>query len=76
MLMCACLYVSSRSVLQTELLQSQSEVRMLLDRVSESSRDRAEMVSSKVHNQLMSIADEKVAVTERRVQVMEREVKG
>lgn len=76
MRVCACLYVSSRSVLQTELLQSQSEVRMLLDRVSESSRDRAEMVSSKVHNQLMSIADEKVAVTERRVQVMEREVKG
>ncbi len=76
MRVCACLYVSSRSVLQTELLQSQSEVRMLLDRVSESSRDRAEMVSSKVHNQLMSIADEKVAVTERRAQVMEREVKG
>ena len=34
------------SVLQAELLQSQGEVRMLLDRVSESSRDRAERVSS------------------------------
>ena len=63
-------------VLQTELLQSQSEVRMLLDRVSESSRNRAEMVSSKIHNQLMSIADEKAAASERCAQMMEREVRS
>ena len=49
---------------------------MLLDRVSESSRDRAEMVSSKVHTQLMAIADERVATSERRAQLMEREVRG
>ena len=61
-------------MLQAELLQSQGEVRMLLDRVSESSRDRAEMVSSKVHTQLMAIADEKVVASERRAQMMEREV--
>jgi len=64
------------AVLQTELLQSQSEVRMLLDRVSESSRDRAEMVSSKVHTQLMNMADEKLAASERRAQMMEREVRA
>ena len=64
------------AVLQTELLQSQSEVRMLLDRVSESSRDRAEMVSSKVHTQLLNMADDKLATSERRSQMMEREVKG
>ena len=62
------------AVLQAELLQSQGEVRMLLDRVSESSRDRAEMVSSKVHTQLMAIADEKVVASERRGQMLEREV--
>lgn len=62
------------AVLQAELLQSQGEVRMLLDRVSESSRDRAEMVSSRVHTQLMAIADEKAMASERRGQIMEREV--
>ena len=62
------------AVLQAELLQAQGEVRMLLDRVSESSRDKAEMVSSKVHTQLMAIADEKVMAGERRAQIMEREV--
>ncbi len=55
-------------------MQSQGEVRMLLDRVRESSRDRAEMVSSKVHTQLMAIADEKVVASERRGQILEREV--
>lgn len=66
--------ISHCAVLQAELLQSQGEVRMLLDRVSESSRDRAEMVSSRVHTQLMAIADEKVVASERRGQIMEREV--
>ena len=47
---------------------------MMLDQVSELSRDRAEMVSSKVHNQLMNIVDEKVLASERRAQMMEREV--
>ena len=47
---------------------------MLLDRVSESSRDKAEMVSSKVHTQLMAITDEKLLASERRGQLMEREV--
>ena len=61
--------------MQAELLQSQGEVRMLLERVSESSRDRAEMVSSKVHAQLMAIADERVLASERRVQMMEKEVR-
>ena len=47
---------------------------MLLDRVTESSRDKAEMVSSKVHIQLMAIADEKAVANERRAQLLEREV--
>ena len=62
------------TVLQAERLQSQAEVRMLLEKISESSRDRAEMVSNKVHNQLMAIVEEKVVAGERQAQIMEREV--
>ena len=36
--------VKSVAVAQTELLQSQGEVKRLLDRVGETTRDRAEMV--------------------------------
>lgn len=46
----------------------------MLDQMSELSRDRAEMVSSKVHNQLMNILDEKVMAGERRAQMLQREV--
>lgn len=61
-------------VLQTELLQSQNEVRRLLDRVTEASRDKSEMVSSKVHIQLLQIADEKAAAAEQRTHELEKEV--
>ncbi len=58
-----------------ELLQSQNEVRRLLDRVSEASRDRAEMVSSKVHTHLLQIADERAMAAETRAQELENEVR-
>ena len=62
-------------VVQSELLQAQSEVRRLLDRVAEASRDRSEMVSSRVHTQLMQIADERAQTAERKSLELEREVK-
>ena len=61
--------------MQSELLQTQSEVQRLLDRVAESSRDRSEMVSSRVHTQLIQIADERAQVAERRNLELEREVR-
>ena len=62
-------------VLQSELLQTQSEVRRLLDRVAEASRDRSEMVSSRVHTQLIQIADERVQAAEKKSLELEREVR-
>ena len=62
-------------VVQSELLQAQAEVRRLLDRVAEASRDRSEMVSSRVHTQLIQIADERAQAAERRSLQLEREVK-
>ena len=41
---CVALLCVLRTVAQTELLQSQGEVKRLLDRVGETTRDRAEMV--------------------------------
>lgn len=61
--------------MQTELLQAQNEVRCLLDRVGEATRERSEMVSNRVHNQLLQIADEKAAAAERRAKELEREVR-
>ncbi len=57
-----------------ELLQSQGEVRRLLDRVTEAERDKAEMVSSKVHTQLLQIADDRAMAAETRAQKLENEV--
>ena len=62
-------------VVQSELLQAQSEVRRLLDRVSEASRDRSEMVSNRVHTQLIQIADERAEVAERRSMELEKQVR-
>ena len=67
--------ISITAVVQSELLQAQSEVRRLLDRVAEASRDRSEMVSSRVHTQLIQIADERAQAAERRNLELEREVK-
>ena len=61
-------------VLQVELLQSQSEVKRLLDQMTETNRHRSEMVSSKVHGQLMAIADEKARESERKVVELLKEV--
>jgi hypothetical protein len=61
-------------VAQVELLQSQGEVKRLLDRVGEATRDRSEMVSSKVHNQLLQIADERAHTAEQKALQLEREV--
>ena len=63
------------AVLQSELLQTQSEVRRLLERVAEASRDRSEMVSSRVHTQLIQIADERVLAAEKKSLELEREVR-
>ena len=62
-------------MLQAEILQSQNEVRRLLDRVTEASREKSEMVSNKVHTQLMQIADEKAAAAEQRAHELEKEVR-
>ena len=59
---------------QTELLHSQSEVQRLLTRVEDLSRDNHEMVSSKVHNQLLRLADEKADRAERKLKEIETEV--
>ena len=56
------------------MLQSQNEVRRLLNRITEASREKSEMVSNKVHTQLMQIADEKAAAAEQRANELEKEV--
>ncbi|XP_065837392.1 uro-adherence factor A-like isoform X2 [Oscarella lobularis] len=61
-------------LLQVELLQSQSEVKRLLDQMTETNRHRSEMVSSKVHGQLMAIADEKARESERKVVELLKEI--
>lgn len=61
-------------MLQAELLQSQAEVKRLLDRMNELSRDRQEMVSSAVHTQLLQISDDRALVAERKVKQLELEV--
>jgi hypothetical protein len=61
-------------MLQSELLQSQGEVRRLLDRLAEMTHERAEMVSSKVHSELMKIADDKTHEAEAKAVVLQAEV--
>jgi hypothetical protein len=61
-------------VLQVELLQSQVEVKRLLDRLNDLSRDKQEMVSGKVHAQLLQLSDERAESAERRIKELELEV--
>ena len=61
-------------VLQVDLLQSQSEVKQLLDRVAGAAQERAEMVSSKVHVQLLQIADDRALAAEQKARELEKEV--
>ena len=61
-------------MLQADLLQSQAEVQRLLDRLSEFSRERREMVSGKVHTQLLQISDERAEMAERKIKELEQEV--
>jgi len=61
-------------VLQAELLQSRSEVKSLLDKISELTREKAETVSHVVHMQLMQIADEKALQAETKCRQLESEV--
>jgi len=65
---------SHHLVLQAELLQSRSEVRSLLDKISELTREKAETVSHVVHVQLMQIADEKALQAETKCRQLESEV--
>lgn len=44
--------------------------------MGEATRERAEMVSNRVHTQLLQIADEKAMAAEKRAQELEREVRG
>lgn len=67
-------HTTTHTVVQAELLQTQTEVRMLLERVGEVARERTESVSSKVHTQLLQLADERAMVAEQHAQDMEREV--
>ncbi|XP_003383424.1 PREDICTED: titin-like [Amphimedon queenslandica] len=61
-------------VLQAELLQSQAEVKRLLDRLGELSRGRQEMVSGAVHSQLLELSDRRAEEAERRVRELEQQV--
>ena len=61
-------------VLQSELLQSQGEVKRLLDRLAEMSYERSEMVSGKVHSELMKIADNKTHAAETKAAELQTEV--
>ncbi len=61
-------------VLSAELLQAQTEVGVLLQRAGQAARDKTESVSSKVHTQLLQLADEKAAAAEQRTLNLEREV--
>ena len=61
-------------MLQAELLQSQAEVKRLLDRLNELSRDRQEMVSSKVHTELLKLSDQRADAAEMKVKQLELEV--
>ena len=61
-------------MLQAELLQSRSEVKSLLDKISELIREKAENVSHVVHTQLLQIADEKALQAETKCRKLENEV--
>ena len=61
-------------VLQAELLQSRTEVKSLLDKISELTREKAENVSHVVHTQLLQIADEKALQAETKCRQLENEV--
>ena len=68
-LICFCLLV-----LQAELLQSRAEVKSLLDKISELTREKAENVSHVVHTQLLQIADDKALQAESKCRQLENEV--
>ena len=67
-------FPSTSAVLQVDLLQSQNEVKQLLERVVGAARERSEMVSSKVHVQLLQIADDRALAAEQKAQELEKEV--
>ena len=67
-------YVCLCAVCQQELLHSQEEVQRLLDKMDELTQERGEMVSHRVHNHLLKIADERADEAERRVHELEAEV--
>lgn len=69
-----CLCICYPLVLQAELLQSRSEVKSLLDKISELTREKAENVSHIVHTQLLQIADEKALQAETKCRRLENEV--
>ena len=68
-MICFCLLV-----LQAELLQSRAEVKSLLDKISELTREKAENVSHVVHTQLLQIADDKALQAESKCRQLENEV--
>ncbi|XP_006814999.1 uncharacterized protein LOC102808708 [Saccoglossus kowalevskii] len=61
-------------VLQTELLNSQGEVNQLLDKLANVNREKAEMVSSKIHNELLQIADQRAREAEMKSQMLQHEL--
>ncbi|XP_064596595.1 uncharacterized protein LOC135463212 [Liolophura sinensis] len=61
-------------VLQNELLHSQSEVNKLLEHISALTKEKNEMVSNSVHQELQQIADERVKDAELRALQLENEV--
>ena len=56
------------------MLQSRSEVKSLLDKISELTREKAENVSHTIHTQLLQIADDKALQAETKCRQLENEV--
>ena len=61
-------------VCQNELLQSREETQKLLNKVEEMMQERSEMVTHRIHAQLLRISDARADEAEKRVQEVEKEV--
>ena len=66
--------INTFAVCQNELLQSREETGRLLNKVEEMMRERSEMVTHKVHTQLLKISDSRADEAEQRVHQLENEV--
>ncbi|XP_038049722.1 probable GPI-anchored adhesin-like protein PGA55 [Patiria miniata] len=61
-------------VVQTELLASKDEVNRLLSHLAQATREKADMVSSKVHKELLRMAEERASRAEMKTLALQREL--